>query len=391
MPFDDRDFPNLPRGERAATPRARRMVGLWLYGVAFMILVMVGLGGATRLTGSGLSIMEWAPIMGTLPPMTEAEWRRLYALYQQIPQYSLVNDGFGLDGFKHIFWLEWTHRLWGRLIGAVFLIPLIWFTATGRLERRMIPRLVTFFILGGLQGAVGWFMVSSGFFPDSTAVAPVRLVMHLSLALILYATVLWTALSLLPPGPGVRKPGAAVTFLAVATLCLTAITIVAGGFVAGLHAGLVYNTFPLMDGRVVPDGYADLTPFARNLIANIPTVQFNHRLLASLTLLAASTLTAAAWPLRPILCWRVGFVGAAAVAQYTLGVLTLISAVPVDLAVMHQLCATVLLTAVLIILHPLLRPAGGRRRIGGGQTVAGTPSYRSVTPSAATGPEETNV
>ena len=391
MPFDDRDFPNLPRGERAATPRARRMVGLWLYGVALMIVVMVGLGGATRLTGSGLSIMEWAPIMGTLPPLTEAEWRRLYALYQQIPQYSLVNDGFGLDGFKQIFWLEWTHRLWGRLIGAVFLIPLIWFAATGRLERRMMPRLLTFFVLGGLQGAVGWFMVSSGFFPDSTAVAPVRLVMHLGLALVLYGTVLWTALTLLPPGPGVRNPGRALTLLAAVTLGLTAVTIVAGGFVAGLHAGLVYNTFPLMDGRLVPDGYADLTPFVHNLIANIPAVQFNHRLLATLTLLAATTLTAMAWPFRPVLGWRVGFLGVTVITQYALGVMTLLAAVPVGLAVLHQLCATILLTAVLVLLHPLLRPTAARPRIGGGQTVAHTPSYRSVTPSAATGPEETNV
>ena len=165
MPFDDRDFPNLPKGERATSPRSRRMVAIWLYGIAGMILVMVALGGATRLTGSGLSIMEWAPIMGAIPPWSDAEWHRLYALYQQIPQYDLVNDGFGLAGFKRIFWLEWTHRLWGRLIGAAFLIPLVWFAVTGRLERRLAPRLVGFFVLGGLQGAVGWFMVESGFFP----------------------------------------------------------------------------------------------------------------------------------------------------------------------------------------------------------------------------------
>ena len=141
----------------------------WLFTVAGMILVMVALGGATRLTGSGLSIMEWAPFRGTLPPMSDAEWHRLFALYQQIPQYELVNRGFGLAGFKHIFWLEWTHRLWGRLIGIVFLVPLVALWLTGRIERRLIPRLVLLFVLGGLQGAVGWFMVASGFFADSTA------------------------------------------------------------------------------------------------------------------------------------------------------------------------------------------------------------------------------
>src|SRR6202521_1884244 len=141
MPFDDRDFPNLPKGERAISPRSRRLVAIWLYCIAGMILVMIALGGATRLTGSGLSIMEWAPIMGAVPPLTEAEWRRLYALYQQIPQYGLVNDGFGLAGFKQIFWLEWTHRLWGRLIGAAFLLPMLWLWATARIERRLVPRL----------------------------------------------------------------------------------------------------------------------------------------------------------------------------------------------------------------------------------------------------------
>ena len=158
MPFDDRDFPNLPRGERAISPHSRRLVAIWLYSVAFMILIMVALGGATRVSGAGLSIMEWAPIMGAIPPLTEAEWHRLYALYQQIPQYSALNDGFGLAGFQRIFWLEWAHRFWGRLIGAAFLVPLVWFWLTGRLERRLLPKLVGFFVLGGLQGAVGWFM-----------------------------------------------------------------------------------------------------------------------------------------------------------------------------------------------------------------------------------------
>ena len=361
MPFDDRDFPNLPRSDRAASPASRRMVGLWLYGVAFTILVMTGLGGATRLSGSGLSIMEWAPIMGALPPMSEDEWRRLFALYQNIPQYSLLNDGFGLEGFKRIFWLEWSHRLWGRLIGVVFLLPAVWFAATGRLERRLRPRLALFLILGGLQGGVGWFMVASGFQPGATAVAPIRLVLHLSLALLLYSAILWTAFSLLPPGllpPGLLPPGksaaqpkGAIRPLAWATLLLTGATIVAGGFVAGLHAGLTYNTFPLMDGRVVPAGYADLEPFSRNLVENIAAVQFNHRVLATATLLFAFVLAGAAWGRRGELGWRASFVGAAALLQYGLGVTTLLMAVPASLGLAHQLGATILLTAVLSIAH----------------------------------------
>ncbi len=420
MPFDDRDFPGLPRGERAISPRSRRLVAIWLYVIAGMIVVMVGLGGATRLTGSGLSIMEWAPIMGAIPPLTDTEWRRLYALYQQIPQYSLLNDGFGLAGFKRIFWLEWTHRFWGRLIGAAFLIPLVWFWLSGRLERRLMPKLALFFVLGGMQGGVGWFMVRSGFLPDATAVEPVRLVAHLLLALILYAALLWTALTLWPPGPRVIEARPALRILTWTTLGLTTLTIAAGGLVAGLHAGLAYNTFPLMDGRLVPDGYADLQPFGLNLIANIAAVQFNHRLLASLTLLSASTLVIAAWPNRDRLGWRAAFVGGAVLAQYGLGVTTLLLAVPAWLALSHQVCAVVLLTALLSLAHALrhaTQPAGhafrhqesDRPRIGGwgkrrgngpgngrrgngqpdngqpghGQTDVATPFYRTTTPSDA--------
>jgi heme a synthase len=398
MPFDDRDFPNLPRGERAISPHSRRLVAIWLYGIAFMILVMVALGGATRLTGSGLSIMEWAPLMGTVPPLSDAEWHRLYSLYQQIPQYSLVNDGLGLAGFRQIFWLEWTHRLWGRLIGAAFLLPLAWFWITGRLDRRLAPRLVGFFVLGGLQGAVGWFMVRSGFTPDATAVEPVRLVAHLGLALLLYGAVLWTALTLMPPGPRVNEAGQVLPWMTWLTLGLAGMTIVAGGFVAGLHAGLTYNTFPWMDGRLVPDGYADLRPFARNLIANIAAVQFNHRLLASLTLLSASALVIAAWPYRDRLGWRAAFVAGAVLVQYLLGVTTLLLAVPVGIAVLHQVGATILLTSVLLIAHALrhvprraTRHAprlatrhvlGAYRRPGSdqghGQTARGTPLYGSA-------------
>ena len=204
MPFDAR----APADARHL--RDRRHVALWLLVLCGMILVMVALGGATRLTGSGLSIMEWAPLRGTLPPLTEAEWNRLYTLYRQIPQYELVNKGFGLAGFKEIFWLEWAHRLWGRLIGLAFIVPLAVLWWRGAVPHALVPRLLGLFVLGGLQGAVGWFMVASGFLPESIAVSPYRLVVHLGLALVLYAALLWTALGLLRPvqvaGSGRESP-----------------------------------------------------------------------------------------------------------------------------------------------------------------------------------------
>ena len=353
MPFDDHQ--RVPADSRTA--RNRQLVAFWLFGLCFMTLVMVVLGGSTRLTGSGLSIMEWAPLSGALPPLSQAEWRRLYALYQQIPQYALINEGFGLQGFKHIFWLEWTHRLWGRLIGVVFLVPLIMLWRRGAIDRSLLPRLAGLFVLGGLQGAVGWFMVASGFFPDSVAVAPSRLVVHLALALVLYAAMLWTGLSvLLLPPPSRVSP--LLRRLAHATLVLVALTILAGGYVAGTHAGLAYNTFPLMGGRLVPEGYAVLTPFAWNLIANIAAVQFDHRLLATATVASAMATVGIglarvqAGPAR----WALLALGVTVLGQYGLGVATLLQGVPVELAAAHQANAVLLLTASLAVVHQLCRP-----------------------------------
>jgi heme a synthase len=350
MPFDVLEFPDASRTDRAVTRQSRRLVAIWLFTVAAMIMVMIVLGGATRLTGSGLSIMEWAPLMGALPPASDTEWHRLFALYQKIPQYTLVNEGFGLDGFKQIFWLEWTHRLWGRLIGVVFLLPLLWFWATARIERRLLPRLAVLFVLGGLQGAVGWFMVASGFLPEATSVSPYRLVVHLTLALMLYATIVWTGLSALSPARD--QPAVSPLFrrLALTSLAMVSLTILAGGFTAGLHAGLTYNTFPLMDGRLVPDGYAALHPLVRNLTENVATVQFDHRLLATVTLVLVSATAIAGWRTglrRPLaVC-----LGTAVLCQYGLGVTSLLLVVPVSVAVLHQFGAVSLLTVMLVVLH----------------------------------------
>ncbi len=352
MPFDDRNFPTR---EAAIDRRRRKRVAVWLFAVAFMIWGMVVLGGATRLTGSGLSIMEWAPLSGALPPLSGHEWNRLFALYKAIPQYSLLHPDMDLSGFKDIFWLEWTHRAWGRLIGLVFAVPLVWFAVTGAISRRLVPRLVLLLVLGGLQGAVGWFMVASGFAPDSTAVSPYRLVVHLCLALALFAAVLWTALSQARPIATSIPGGGSLHRLAGVSAVLVGLAIVAGGFTAGLHAGLAYNTFPLMDGHLVPAGYTDLHPVLRNLTENVIAVQFDHRLLA--TLAAVATLATLGWSFRlrlPIEARAsLGLMGVAVAVQYGLGVATLLSHVDVPLAVAHQANAVFLLTATLATTHAL--------------------------------------
>jgi len=358
MPFDVRDFPGAPPEDRAAGRRNRRLVATWLFSVAGMILVMVVLGGVTRLTGSGLSIMEWAPVSGILPPLSHADWEKLFHLYQQIPQYKLQHQGFGIDGFRHIFWLEYMHRLWGRLIGLGFLVPLVWFWVTGRLERRLRPWLATLFLLGGLQGAVGWFMVSSGFFPDSTHVEAYRLVIHLGLALVLYTAIVWTGLTVLHPTPKHRPQTHYLRPLGLACTGLLALTIVAGGFVAGTHAGWDYNTFPLMDGQLVPQGYARLTPFLSNLTDNIAAVQFDHRLLATLTALMVALTVAVGFATPAPLAVRLPLfaLGFTAAVQYALGVATLLLVVPLGLAAAHQANAVLLLTSAIVLVHVLRRP-----------------------------------
>jgi cytochrome c oxidase assembly protein subunit 15 len=356
MPFDVREFP----AGAEMVDRNRRWVAAWLFTLCVMVLGMIVLGGATRLTGSGLSIMEWAPLLGALPPMSEAEWERLFRLYQQIPQYHLLHEGFGLDGFKQIFWLEWTHRLWGRLIGLVFAVPLIVFWARGAIAPWLRPRLIVLFLLGAAQGAVGWFMVASGFFPESTAVSPYRLVVHLAVALVLYVALLWTGLSVVWPLPS-PLPSSVPRRLAWLAAGLLVLTIIAGGFVAGTHAGLIYNTFPLMDGRLVPSDYAALDPFLRNLTENPAAVQFDHRLLATLTACAVLATVVAGFAAGAFgrLRWALAVMMTALTTQYMLGIATLLNVVPLGLATAHQATAVILLTGVVWVLHasrPTPRP-----------------------------------
>lgn len=336
-----------------------RAVGLWLLVCSGMILAMAVIGAITRLTESGLSIMEWAPVMGAIPPLSEVEWQRVFALYREIPEYQQVNAGMSLEEFKTIFWWEYIHRLWGRLIGVVFAIPFLWFLLRGKLKRGLIPHLIAMFLLGGLQGGLGWYMVASGF-ADRTDVSQYRLTAHLLLAIVIYAYILWVAFRLLAPAP-VASPAADLTALRRSTLGLAGLillTIASGGFVAGLNAGLIYNSFPLMDGDWIPADYVTVSPFFLNFFESIAAVQFNHRALAMLT--TAVTLALWLWSRRLELSDEAetafSLLLAGVAIQVALGISTLLLVVPIWLGALHQAGAIVLLSLALWVLHHL-RPA----------------------------------
>jgi cytochrome c oxidase assembly protein subunit 15 len=312
---------------------------------------MVVVGGITRLTLSGLSITEWRPVVGVVPPLSTADWAAEFAKYQEIPEYRAVHYGMTLDEFKNIYWWEYAHRLLGRLIGVAFAGPFVWFLLRGRLPRWLVPPLGGILLLGFAQGGLGWYMVESGL-AARVEVSQYRLVAHLALALAIYAAILWTALGIaLKPALedrrwGWRRAGDAVLFLVAAT-------IIAGGFVAGTRAGLTYNTFPLMDGRLVPEGYAQLRPFVLNWFENIPAVQFDHRVLAVVTTAVVLLVWSAGWGvvLPPPAHAALHGLLAVTLLQAALGIATLLLTVPVPLAAAHQAGAVLLLTAAIFFRH----------------------------------------
>ena len=311
-------------------------VAIWLWAMAALVFCMVIVGGATRLTESGLSITEWKPLLGAIPPMNEADWQDAFTKYQAIPQYQILNKGMALADFKFIYWWEWSHRFLGRFIGVAFALPLLFFIATRRVEKVLWPRLILLFILGGLQGALGWYMVASGLV-DRTDVSQYRLAAHLTLAIALFAAIVWTALQV----SGVRGLPAKGKAIAIALIPLLFLQIAAGGFVAGLDAGHVSDTWPLMDGSLIPNGLGVMQPLWRNLFENALTVQFDHRLLAYLVVLlvavqAIVSRTPSAW-----------IVFAAAFAQAALGIITVVTQVPLHAALTHQAGALVLLCLAL--------------------------------------------
>ena len=335
----------------ASAPDSARAVGIWLLLCAAMVFVMAVVGAITRLTESGLSIMEWAPFSGVLPPLSEAEWQRLFTLYQQTGEYQAYGQDMDLAGFKTIFWWEYLHRLWGRLIGLVFAGGFLLLLLTGRLQRRLVGPLALLFALGGLQGFMGWYMVASGF-SARTDVSQYRLVIHLSLALAIYAALLWTALRLLDPVRTSLRGGPRRGLLGF--IALLAVTLLSGGFVAGLDAGMIYNHFPLMGGQLVPGDYAGDQPWWRNALENPTAAQLHHRFLALATLAAA------------LLLWVAGrdrgapfaAIGLAALLQVGLGIATLLLVVPIWLGALHQAGGILLLSAAIWALHRLTPETG---------------------------------
>ncbi len=333
--------------------RSERMLGVWLALWAAMILILILIGGATRLTDSGLSITEWKPVSGVLPPMNAAAWESEFARYRAIPQYEQLNSGMSLDAFKRIYLWEYAHRLWARVVGLAFVIPFGIFLLKGMVPRSLRPRLVLLLVLLLFQAVLGWFMVKSGL-SDRVSVSQYRLAAHLSAALVIYSATVWIAADLLRPAGRVVDPVLArVRRHAIALLAMTSLTAVAGAFVAGLRAGHAYNTFPLMGGRVVPLDYARLSPWWRNVFENIPAVQFNHRLVATLTLL----LIVVVWhrsrlhQLPGQARWAMNAVLTMGLVQFALGIATLVLAVPVVLGVAHQGGAVLLITAAVLLLH----------------------------------------
>jgi heme a synthase len=317
----------------------RRAVALWLLICAALVFVILVVGGITRLTRSGLSIVEWQPLIGVLPPLSPSAWEELFASYRGTPEFRLVNFGMTLEGFKSIFWWEYAHRLLARAIGLVFLAPFLWFMVKGKLAPRLAAKLGAIFILGALQGAMGWYMVKSGLI-DDPKVNPVRLSAHLGIALAIFAAEFWLALELLFPG---RNPPDRLSAALPPVIFAMALS---GGMVAGLRAGAAYNTFPLMNGHVVPPEILMLKPWWTNFLYNMASVQFVHR---GFFWLLALLVPLAWWRSRASVSANV-LLGAF-ILQAALGITTLLLGVPVALGAAHQGGAVVLLAAALWNAH----------------------------------------
>ena len=344
----------------------RRQVAVWLLACCTLLFTMIVIGGITRLTRSGLSIVEWQPIIGTLPPLDEAQWMATFEKYKLTPEYKQVNFGMSLEAFKGIFWWEYLHRLLGRLIGLVFFVPYLWFLLRKRLDTRHAIKLGAVFMLGGLQGAMGWYMVKSGLV-DDPKVSHFRLTAHLGLAFLIFACMFWIALDMLKPRLAVR-PSAYLHKLgrfASATMVLVFVMILSGGLVAGIRAGYAYNTFPLMNGHFVPPEIMLIEPWYRNFFYNMATVQFDHRLIAWMLVLIVPALWIASR--HGDLSSRARIAASVMVCalgmQFALGVATVLMRVPVVLGTMHQGGAVLFFAAVIWFAHEVMRPvarAGSR-------------------------------
>jgi heme a synthase len=336
--------PGLSR--KAAGTSMLPVVRIWLFAVAAFVLAMVVVGGATRLTGSGLSITEWQPILGALPPMSEAAWQDAFEKYRHIPQYELVNKGISLEGFKAIYWWEWSHRLLGRLTGFVFLLPFVYFIWRRAIPKPFILKVGALFLLGGAQGALGWFMVMSGLTePGRISVTQYRLAAHLALATAIAAYAFWLALTVEDESQeaGALSHSSAAPFAKLAALILAGLVyvqIIAGAFVAGLKAGYASDTWPLMNGEFIPSG------MVVNFFEDPFTAQFVHRLIAYFIAIYAGLFALLVWRF-PALRLPAAAIGAAVLVQIALGGATVVWGVPLGYALAHQASAMIVLAAAL--------------------------------------------
>ena len=335
---------------------SERAVAAWLLACCALVFTIIVVGGITRLSHAGLSITEWQPIVGTLPPLSATDWEEAFAKYRETPEYQQVNRGMTLDAFKRIYWWEYAHRLLGRLVGVVFIVPLAVFAWRRRIPEGLGGKLAGVFLLGGLQGALGWYMVKSGLV-DDPRVSQFRLTAHLTLAFLILGAMLWIALSLLHPRRERLRDAAlsARRWSHVALACVLAM-VVSGGFVAGLRAGKAYNTFPLMNGELVPSGILMIDPWWKNFFWNIATVQFDHRLVALLLVLVVGVLL---WKVRAAIDVprrarsTARLLGVLVVLQIGLGVATVLLAVPIVLGTLHQAGAALVFATTVAVVQAL--------------------------------------
>ena len=335
----------------AASPQSARRIAIWLFVMCGLVAAMVIVGGATRLTDSGLSITEWRPVTGAVPPLSETAWLEEFEKYKTIPEYELVNFGMSLEEFKVIYWWEWGHRFIGRVIGLAFLFPLLFFVATRQTTKPLAIKLFGLFVLGGLQGALGWYMVQSGL-ADRIDVSQYRLAAHLSLAIILFGLLYWLALDLWPAAKSAvsRKLSIGARILCIGVFA----QILLGAFVAGLRGGRTFNTWPLMDGRFFPEGYFDGAPGLNDLFETIAAAQFNHRIGAYLVAGGAAWFWAVSRG--SAIESRARLVLAAVGLQVVLGIWTVLAATPISLGLAHQAGALVVFSAALYAAHGAKAP-----------------------------------
>ena len=354
---------SVTHDDASAAPASDGAVRIWLFFVAALVFCMIVVGGAVRLTDSGLSITEWQPLLGAIPPLNDADWLAAFEKYKAIPEYAIVNAGMSLEAFKAIYWWEWAHRFLGRFIGIAFAGPFVAFWFMGKLRGRFALKCLGVFALGGLQGAIGWYMVKSGLV-DRIDVSQYRLALHLLTAFALLSLLVWLALDAGPASERVRLR--TVTLLqrrmAIALFLLVFMQLGLGALVAGLKAGLTYNTWPLMDGKLVPDGLATQSPWYINFFENVTTVQFDHRMTAYAVVLLAIvhlvSLIRSADDERVV--GSAGLLMACVLGQMTIGIWTLVSGVPLGLGLAHQAGAAVVVAAATLHLHAITRAAALR-------------------------------